>query len=742
MTEVRYGDWIEEQLLGEGAFAEVHRARHAVSGTLAALKVLREEWRRRHQLRSRFTDEAETSKLIGQGAAKIPSLPMFLGADTEADVPWIAVEFIKGRPLADVLTDGQLPGGRMVPRDAATRLSWSRDVAVALCEALSFAHRRGIVHRDVKPENLLCAEDGRYVCIDFGIARDARGKRHTREDMPSPMTPEYAAPELLESRVEEALETALDTYAVGCVLYELITGDLPPVGTATTTSGSVWVPRSGPLDLAGRDVPDEVRRLVLACTAVEAALRPSMGAIVAILKGADIGGAILPPGGSIQPPPGAPMGGASMGHAHAVGQHAPAPPVGHAVSPTLAAHDPASGTLMADDSTGEMTGQAGAYGTLAQPHGGATGHGHGHGHGHAPQGQLPPHAYTTGPGMPPQQTGQTHYAQPTGHQAYPQPPHGVPPGGMPPGGMPPGGAPPMGGGGRHVTEIDPSAYRSSVPWTPIAIGVALLLLGGFAIVWSSGTPPPTPAVAEVQEPAPTPDPVVAGAVADEEEEEAAAKVAQPVKRVVQRDPTPDPAPKPKPDPTPDPDPTPTPTPDPEPTPDPAPGPDKRLEPYPDPAANTFPPTSDAGYLKYAKDAAGSGDRTAFQQLADHIAENPAEAKRVLTAATAEKIIEASMSFDRLPYPKAGATDVIASFMPTHDRLSCSEAKTWLRWTYGRRAENASSSDFYKKWCRTCTAQHPDPEVAHGGECMAMKDHRWVNGRCVHKDVELFPPECP
>ena len=294
-TPPRYGPWIVEKEMGEGTFAQVFRAFHADDSTRrVALKVLREEWRTRRMFRERFADEAHTMDLLGSGASRLAGLAAYYGADTDGPIPWIAIEYIDGRPLDDVLADGRLPNGELVPRTPLERAAFASRVLRDVTEALAFAHRRGIVHRDVKPENVLCGKDGRIVIIDFGIARDARAKRHTGEDVPSPMTPDYAAPELLESRVSEHLEPALDIYALGCMLFEVITGRLPDIARTTTDGGNVrYLPRPGPLALP-EPAPDHLRILVRAMTDPDAMARPSVAQVISTLDTGSVPPSLAP----------------------------------------------------------------------------------------------------------------------------------------------------------------------------------------------------------------------------------------------------------------------------------------------------------------------------------------------------------------------------------------------------------------------------------------------------------------
>ncbi len=279
----RFGEWVAETTMGEGTFAQVVRAYHADHPKRrAAVKILREEWRSRSIFRERFSDEATTMELLGAGAARIPSLAAYFGADPEAPEPWIAIEFIDGRPLDDILRDGTMPDGTMAPRSAKGRAAFAGRVIRNVAEALAFAHRRGIVHRDVKPENILMSSDDRVVIIDFGIARDARAKRHTGEDLPSPMTPDYAAPELLKSKVSEHLEPALDVYALGCTMYEILTGTLPEISRTGTGQSVSYVPRDGALHLP-ESWPGHLRTLVRAMTLPDAMSRPSLAQIIATI---------------------------------------------------------------------------------------------------------------------------------------------------------------------------------------------------------------------------------------------------------------------------------------------------------------------------------------------------------------------------------------------------------------------------------------------------------------------------
>ena len=163
------------------------------------------------------------------------------------------------------------PSGRRTrwrPRvDFATR---SR-IVVQLCQALDYVHALGLVHRDVKPANVLVGEDGRVTLLDFGLVCPARGASRagaTAEICVGTM--EYAAPEQIRG---ESVDARADIYSLGCVLYELVTGQRP------IDAGSSREP-AAPSELVS-GVPPELETLLLAMLAQRPDDRPSSAGAVA-----------------------------------------------------------------------------------------------------------------------------------------------------------------------------------------------------------------------------------------------------------------------------------------------------------------------------------------------------------------------------------------------------------------------------------------------------------------------------
>jgi serine/threonine-protein kinase len=202
--------------LGEGGMGSVYLAEHVVIEKKLVLKVLALELSRRQDLVARFLQEARSASRIGH--ENVIDISDF-GQSADGLV-YIAMEYLEGKDLGEVVR-------------AEGALAWARvrDILVQICRALRAAHDKGIVHRDMKPENIfLIQREGRpefVKILDFGIAKvmglDPNGPRLTRTGMIFG-TPEYMAPEQAEGK--EA-DHRVDVYAVGCIAYHLITGSTP-----------------------------------------------------------------------------------------------------------------------------------------------------------------------------------------------------------------------------------------------------------------------------------------------------------------------------------------------------------------------------------------------------------------------------------------------------------------------------------------------------------------------------------
>ncbi len=248
-----------EARLGSGGTADVHRATDTTLQRPVAVKLLRDVAGDASD-RARFVAEARTLASLSHR-----NLVMVLdaGIGDEDDRPFLVMELVEGRALSDALRQGPLPA-REVAR-----------IGAEVAAGLAFAHERGVVHRDVKPGNVLLSDDGRVKLADFGIARLIGDTvRHTRTGT-AIGTAAYLAPEQVRG---EDVTGCADVYALGLVLLEALTGTRAFPGSATEAA----------LARLHRDpdVPDELpagwSALLRAMTAADPAARPTTAEVVRV----------------------------------------------------------------------------------------------------------------------------------------------------------------------------------------------------------------------------------------------------------------------------------------------------------------------------------------------------------------------------------------------------------------------------------------------------------------------------
>ncbi|WP_225832553.1 Stk1 family PASTA domain-containing Ser/Thr kinase [Streptomyces sp. NK08204] len=204
-------------LLGEGGMASVHLAYDAVLDRQVAIKTLHTELGREQAFRERFRREA-------QAVAKLTHTNIVSVFDTGEDelggmtTPYIVMEYIEGRPLGSVLEDDIRQYGAM-PADKALKIT--ADVLAAL----EISHEMGLVHRDIKPGNVMMTKRGVVKVMDFGIARAMQsGVTSMTQTGMVVGTPQYLSPEQALGR---GVDARSDLYSVGIMLFQLVTGRLP-----------------------------------------------------------------------------------------------------------------------------------------------------------------------------------------------------------------------------------------------------------------------------------------------------------------------------------------------------------------------------------------------------------------------------------------------------------------------------------------------------------------------------------
>jgi serine/threonine protein kinase len=204
-SSVQVGRYEIVSTIGAGATSKVMRAFDPMIGRHVAIKLFSPQLAT-GEGRERFIKEA---RVVGQ--ISHPSIVALhdMGIDEATSTPYLVMEHIDGQPLDRILEKGSVP----FPRACA----WIADVA----SALHVAHRKGIIHGDVKPANVLVTEDGKIKLTDFGMARLA--SRDTK-DTPLLGTPAYWCPEQIMGKPQDARS---DIFSLGVVLYEMVTGKRP-----------------------------------------------------------------------------------------------------------------------------------------------------------------------------------------------------------------------------------------------------------------------------------------------------------------------------------------------------------------------------------------------------------------------------------------------------------------------------------------------------------------------------------
>jgi len=200
------------ELLGQGGMGAVYKARQKQLDRLVALKILPPEVGRTEAFAERFTREARSLAKLNH--PRIVSVYDF--GHTEDGLYYFIMEFIDGTDLRRVIQSGAL--------SATEALA----IVPQVCDALQFAHEEGIVHRDVKPENILIDKKGRVKIADFGLAKllDRPATVYTLTQAGQRMgTPHYMAPEQIEHPGQ--VDHRADIYSLGVVFYEMLTGELP-----------------------------------------------------------------------------------------------------------------------------------------------------------------------------------------------------------------------------------------------------------------------------------------------------------------------------------------------------------------------------------------------------------------------------------------------------------------------------------------------------------------------------------
>jgi Protein kinase domain/PEGA domain len=256
MSGRQIGNYLITEYIGGGGFGSVFKAEDTTQpGRIVAIKELHKKHTRNTVIKQRFFQEA-----VAMARLDHPNLPRLFTFGEDNGCYYLVMEFISGRVLADELH----ANGAMSAELAA-------GILAQVLEAVSYAHRNGIIHRDLKPDNIILIDDGgtlRVKVLDFGIARLVGGENLTLAGEGFG-TPAYMSPERMWGNTSD--DPRIDIYAIGIILFEMLTGR-PPFQSDATDPVVYWsemraLHESTPLPLSSSGAPAEIERLVTRATA-------------------------------------------------------------------------------------------------------------------------------------------------------------------------------------------------------------------------------------------------------------------------------------------------------------------------------------------------------------------------------------------------------------------------------------------------------------------------------------------
>ncbi len=263
----RFGNYVVEGVLGAGGMGTVYSAVHPTLGKRVAIKVIHPELARDQKSLGRLIDEARAATAIGH-----ENIVQIFDFSAEAETAYVVMELLVGETLQDLLERE----GRLEPARAVRILA-------QVCGALGAAHRRGIIHRDVKPQNIFLARgaggEERVKLLDFGVAKllDAVQRAGPSTATGTVVgTPHYMSPEQARG---EPVDRRTDLWAAGVVLYRALSGVLPfegkSFGEVLSAVLGDRVPTFGERVTDGAEVPAALERAVLHALAKEPSGRPA-----------------------------------------------------------------------------------------------------------------------------------------------------------------------------------------------------------------------------------------------------------------------------------------------------------------------------------------------------------------------------------------------------------------------------------------------------------------------------------
>lgn len=230
--------------IGEGGMAEVYRGQDALLNRAVAIKVLRPQYANDQEFVERFRREAQAAASLSH-----PNIVSIFDVGQDGGIYYIVMEYIRGENLKEIIR-----------KDAPLAPLKVAEIGIQICDALSCAHQNGVIHRDVKPHNILITKDGRVKVTDFGIARAANSTSLTETGIIIGSV-HYFSPEQAKGA---PVGLASDLYSLGIILYELLTGRVPFSGESPIATALQHINGTA-TDVCqlNRDVPAALEKIVM-----------------------------------------------------------------------------------------------------------------------------------------------------------------------------------------------------------------------------------------------------------------------------------------------------------------------------------------------------------------------------------------------------------------------------------------------------------------------------------------------
>jgi serine/threonine-protein kinase len=241
------------ELLGRGGMAEVRKGTDTRLGRTVAVKRLRTDLASDNTFQARFRREAQSAASLNHPAivAVYDTGEVPAGDGSGVSQPYIVMEYVAGRTLRDILREGR----KILPERAL-------EISSGVLSALDYSHRAGIIHRDIKPGNVMLTPSGDVKVMDFGIARAMSDASSTMTQTAAVVgTAQYLSPEQARG---EAVDSRSDVYSAGCLLYELLTGRPPFIGDSPVAVAYQHVrEQAAPPSDHDTDLPPEIDAIVM-----------------------------------------------------------------------------------------------------------------------------------------------------------------------------------------------------------------------------------------------------------------------------------------------------------------------------------------------------------------------------------------------------------------------------------------------------------------------------------------------